>query len=94
MGETYRVADFIADFIEKIGVKNVFLLPGGGAMHLVDAVGKNSKIEVLILDGQESFKIKSFINSNIWALLPSGKSKFKKGDIVDCFFQDQPNKNF
>ena len=47
MGETYRVADFIADFIEKIGVKNVFLLPGGGAMHLVDAVGKNSKIEVV-----------------------------------------------
>ena len=55
---------------------------------------KNSKIEVLILDGQESFRIKSFINSNFWALLPSGKSKFKKGDIVDCFFQDQPNKNF
>ena len=47
MSETYRVADFIADFIEKIGVKNVFLLPGGGAMHLVDAVGKNSKIEVV-----------------------------------------------
>ena len=47
MSETYRVADYIADFIEKIGVNNVFLLPGGGAMHLVDAVGKNSKIEVV-----------------------------------------------
>ena len=34
-------------FAQKIGVKNVFLLPGGGAMHLVDAVGKNSKIEVV-----------------------------------------------
>jgi acetolactate synthase I/II/III large subunit len=45
--ETYRVADYIADFIEKIGVKNVFLLPGGGAMHLVDAVEKNSYIEVV-----------------------------------------------
>ena len=47
MIETYRVADYIADFIEKIGVKNVFLLPGGGAMHLVDAVGKNDNIEVV-----------------------------------------------
>ena len=47
MIETYRVADYIADFIEKIGVKNVFLLPGGGAMHLVDAVEKNSYIEVV-----------------------------------------------
>jgi acetolactate synthase I/II/III large subunit len=45
--ETYRVADYIADFIEKIGIKNVFLLPGGGAMHLVDAVGKNDNIEVV-----------------------------------------------
>mgnify|MGYP006094300391 FL=1 len=47
MIETYRVADYIADFIEKIDVKNVFLLPGGGAMHLVDAVGKNKNIEVV-----------------------------------------------
>ncbi len=53
---------------------------------------KNSKIEVVILDGQESFRIKSFTKSNIWAFLPEGKSKFKKGDIVDCFLQDQPNK--
>ena len=55
---------------------------------------KNNKIEVTILDGQESFRVKSFTKSNIWTLLPSGKSKFKKGDIVDCFFQDQPNKIF
>ncbi len=53
---------------------------------------KNGKIEVEILKGQESFRIKSFINSNIWAILPSGKSKFKRGDIVDCFFQNYSNK--
>ena len=46
----------------------------------------NGKIEVVILKGQESFRIKSFIKSNIWTLLPAGKSKFKKGEIVDCFF--------
>ena len=52
---------------------------------------KNGKIEIEILKGQESFRVKSFINSNIWALLPSGKSKFKKGDIVDCFFPSHFN---
>ncbi len=55
---------------------------------------KNGKIEVEILTGQESFRIQSFNKSNIWVLLPSGKSKFKKGDLVDCFFPDHPNKNF
>ena len=52
---------------------------------------KNGKIEVEILKGQESFRIKSFIKSNIWALLPSGKSRFKKGEIVDCFFPNNAN---
>ena len=47
MTEIYRVSDYIADFIAEIGVKNVFLLPGGGSMHLVDSVGKNSNLEVV-----------------------------------------------
>ncbi|MBD1173424.1 molybdopterin molybdotransferase MoeA [Pelagibacterales bacterium SAG-MED03] len=54
---------------------------------------KNGKIEVEILKGQESFKIKSFVKSNIWALLPAGKSKFKKGQIVDCFFPNHINQS-
>ena len=54
---------------------------------------KDGKIEVHILKGQESFRIKSFVKSNIWALLPSGKSKFKKGEIIDCYFPNNPNQS-
>jgi len=46
---------------------------------------KNGKLEVEVLKGQESFRIESFVKSNIWTLFPSGKSTFKKGEIVDCF---------
>ena len=52
---------------------------------------KNGKLEVEVLKGQESFRIKSFVKSNIWAVLPAGKSKFKKGEIVDCFLPNQSN---
>jgi acetolactate synthase-1/2/3 large subunit len=45
--EPYRVADYIADFVASLGVGHVFLLPGGGAMHLVDAVGKCPQIETV-----------------------------------------------
>jgi len=45
--EAYRVADYIADFVADIGVNHVFLLPGGGAMYLVDAVGKCPRLEVV-----------------------------------------------
>ena len=54
---------------------------------------KDGKLEVEILKGQESFRIKSFVNSNIWVLLPDGKGKFEKGEIVDCFFPNHFNQN-
>jgi len=34
-----RVADYIMNYLSKDGVDTVFLLSGGGMMHLVDAVG-------------------------------------------------------
>ena len=52
---------------------------------------KDGKLEVQILKGQESFRIKPFVESNIWTLLPAGKSKFKKGEIVQCFFPNHLN---
>ena len=41
---SYRVADYIADFFHKKGVKNIYSLPGGGAMHLIDAFTKSEVI--------------------------------------------------
>lgn len=55
---------------------------------------QNGKIQVEILKGQESYKIEPLVNSNSWSILPSGKSKFKKGDILDCFFLNEANKIF
>ena len=40
-----------------------------------------AKLEVL--KGQQSNKIKSFVHSNCWGVFPEGKSKFKKGDIIE-----------
>lgn len=45
--EHYRVADYIADFIAGLGIDHIFLLPGGGAMHLVDAAGKNPRLKAV-----------------------------------------------
>ena len=52
---------------------------------------KNGKVEVELLSGQESFRINSFVKSNIWAVLPQGQSKFKKGQIINCFFPNISN---
>ncbi len=44
MPTPYRVADFIADFIADCGVKHVFMLPGGGAMHLNDGLAQSTRL--------------------------------------------------
>lgn len=40
-----KLADYVFDFIAGIGVRHVFLVPGGGAMHLNDALGARKDIE-------------------------------------------------
>ena len=57
-------------------------------------VSKKGFLEVEILKGQESFRIKSFTKANSWVLFDSGKSAFKKGELVDCFTLSSYQQNF
>lgn len=43
---TIRVADYIASRLSEEGMNDVFLVTGGGAMHLNDAFGRHPDIEV------------------------------------------------
>lgn len=42
-----KLSDYVMEFLAEKNVKNVFMLPGGGCMHLVDSLGKNKKIEYI-----------------------------------------------
>lgn len=39
-----KLSDYVMNFIANLGVDTVFLLPGGGCMHLVDSLGRNKKL--------------------------------------------------
>ena len=39
-----KLSDYVIKFLEKINVKDVFLLSGGGMMHLLDSLSKSDKI--------------------------------------------------
>ncbi len=39
-----KLSDYVMRFVAEQKVRHVFLLPGGGCMHLVDSLGKNKKI--------------------------------------------------
>lgn len=41
-----KVSDYIFDYIAaRTGAKTVFMLPGGGCMHLVDSLGRNKALD-------------------------------------------------
>jgi acetolactate synthase I/II/III large subunit len=42
-----KLSDFVAQFIADLGVKHVFSVPGGGAMHLNDSFGYNKDIQFI-----------------------------------------------
>lgn len=48
-------------------------------------VDKNAILEIKVLKGQESFRIKSFTKANTWGLFKNGKTVFKKGELIECF---------
>lgn len=44
-----KLSDYVWKYIEQLGVRHVFMFPGGGAMHLVDSLGKNENLEYVTL---------------------------------------------
>jgi len=49
-----RVSDYIASHLEKIGVTHIFLLSGGGMMHLQDAVFRNETLKYICSNHEQS----------------------------------------
>ena len=45
--EKIRLADYIFKYLADYGVRHVFLVVGGGAMHLNDALGKEKRIKYI-----------------------------------------------
>jgi acetolactate synthase-1/2/3 large subunit len=39
-----KLSDYVVQFIEGLGVQHVFMVPGGGAMHLNDSLGHSKSI--------------------------------------------------
>ena len=60
-----RLADAVFEFIQNQKINKVFLLPGGGAMHLVDAVSKRPKIDFVAVHHEQAAGIAAEYYSRI-----------------------------
>lgn len=57
MANKVRVADYIASRCVEAGAKHVFLVTGGGAMHLNDAFGRNTNLEPVCFHHEQAAAI-------------------------------------
>lgn len=57
MANMVRVADYIASRCVEAGAKHVFLVTGGGAMHLNDAFGRNKDLEPVCFHHEQAAAI-------------------------------------
>jgi molybdopterin molybdotransferase len=46
-------------------------------------INNKGLVQLEVLQGQQSNRIKSFVKANCWGIFPEGKNKFKKGDIIE-----------
>lgn len=42
-----KLSDYIADFLYKQGIKHVFVVSGGAAVHMIDSVARNPKVDYI-----------------------------------------------
>ena len=47
MGMT-KVSDAVVSYLASLGVGDVFMLPGGGSMHLVDSLGREPRLSYVV----------------------------------------------
>lgn len=52
-----KLSDYVIKFLEKTGAKHMFMLPGGGAMHLNDSLGKSSIIQYICCQHEQAAAI-------------------------------------
>jgi acetolactate synthase I/II/III large subunit len=52
-----KVSDIIFDFVADCGVKHVFMLSGGGCMHLVDSLGSNNRLKYVCCHHEQAASI-------------------------------------
>ena len=43
-----KLSDYVIDILVQMGVSDIFMVSGGGMMHLVDAVGRNKSIRLAV----------------------------------------------
>jgi acetolactate synthase I/II/III large subunit len=60
-----KLSDYVMQFVADQGVKHVFMLPGGGAMHLNESLGQRSDLEFVCHLHEQAASIAAEANAKV-----------------------------
>lgn len=91
-----KLSDYVVKFFEKMKVKDIFMVTGGGCMHLVDSFGKSEKIKYWCTEHEQSAAMAaeaySKKNNSLGLVLTTsgpGATNTVTG-VLDCFQDSTP----
>lgn len=91
-----KVADFIADFLFKKGITDIFMLSGGGAIHLDEAVAQHSGLREICIKNEATGPMMAEayarIKNNfgvVYVTTGPGGANAVTG-VVECFVDSSP----
>ena len=80
-----KLSDYVMQFVAEQGVKHVFMLPGGGAMHLNDSLGRREDIEFVCNLHEQAAAIAAEAYAKVTndlgvAMVTTGPGRHQRGD--------------
>lgn len=91
-----KASDFIADFLEGKGIKNIFELSGGMITHMLDSINQRTKINIITMHHEQSAAFAADASGRITglpgiALATSGPGATNLlTGIGSCYFDSSP----
>jgi acetolactate synthase-1/2/3 large subunit len=91
-----KVSDFIAEFLEKKGIKSIFELSGGMITHILDSINQTTNIEIVTMHHEQSAAFAAEAYGRVTglpgvALATSGPGATNLlTGIGSCFFDSTP----
>jgi acetolactate synthase-1/2/3 large subunit len=91
-----KVSDFIADFLEKKGIKCVFELSGGMITHILDSLHQNTKINIVTMHHEQAAAFAAEAYGRVTGLPGIAMATSGPGatnlltGIGSCFFDSSP----
>ncbi len=84
-----KVSDYVIQYLESLGVPHMFMLPGGGAMHLNDSLGNSKKIQYVVCLHEQACSIAAEAYARVTnkpglLMVTTGTGRNKCSDRCDC----------